>query len=80
MSVKSGLFSPPPHDETLFPRIWINWFKDVFNAITQYRYKTGIPTTADIPPGFFVMYKDTSGGTLKIYANDGGTIKSVTLT
>jgi hypothetical protein len=27
-----------------------------------------------------MVYKDTAGGTLKIYANDNGTIKSVTLT
>lgn len=42
--------------------------------------KACIPTTSDIPAGMWAIYKDTSGGTIKLYANDGGTIKSVTLT
>ena len=41
--------------------------------------KAGVPTTSDIPAGQWAIYKDTSGGTLKLYANDGGTIKSVAL-
>jgi hypothetical protein len=41
--------------------------------------KAGAPTTTDIPSGNWAIYKDTSGGTLKLYANDGGTIKSVAL-
>ena len=45
-----------------------------------YKTKAGIPTTTDIPAGQWAIYKDTSGGTLKLYANDGGTIKSVALT
>lgn len=42
--------------------------------------KAGVPTTMDIAAGKWAIYKDTSGGTVKLYANDGGTIKSVTLT
>ena len=42
--------------------------------------KAGAPTTADIAAGQWALYKDTSGGSLKLYANDGGIIKSVTLT
>lgn len=42
--------------------------------------KAGIPTATDIPAGNWAIYKDTSGGTIKLYANDGGTIKSVALT
>ena len=41
--------------------------------------KAGIPTTSDIPAGNWAIYKDTSGGTIKLYANDGGTIKAVAL-
>lgn len=41
--------------------------------------KAGIPTTSDIPAGNWAIYKDTSGGSIKLYANDGGTIKSVAL-
>jgi hypothetical protein len=78
MSAKGKYTEPPMDRETSFELQ--NWFKDTFTQITQFRTKAGIPTATDIPPGFFAIYKDTSGGTLKIYANDGGTIKSVTLT
>jgi hypothetical protein len=44
-----------------------------------FKTKAGVPTTTDITAGKWAIYKDTSGGTLKLYANDGGTIKSVAL-
>ena len=74
-----GKYTEPPFDSGISFDLQ-NWFKDTHRAITQYYTKAGVPTAADIPPGFFAIYKDTSGGTLKIYANDGGVIKSVTLT
>ena len=46
---------------------------------TSFKTKTGIPTTSDISAGKWAIYKDTSGGSLKLYANDAGTIKSVAL-
>jgi len=48
-------------------------------ATYQVNSKAGVPTTTDIPASSWAIYKDTSGGTLKLYANDGGTIKSVAL-
>ena len=44
----------------------------VFNVLT----KAGVPTISDISTGHWAVYKDTSGGTIKIYVNDGGTIKA----
>lgn len=38
------------------------------------------PTTTDIAAGEWAMYKNTTSGVLKLWANDGGTLKSVTLT
>lgn len=38
------------------------------------------PTTADIGDGVFQVFKNTTSGTLKLWANDGGTMKSVALT
>jgi hypothetical protein len=38
------------------------------------------PTTTDIPSNTWALYKNTSSGALKLWANDGGTLKSVTLT
>lgn len=37
-------------------------------------------TTADVPAGQWRMHKNTTSGQLRIWANDGGTMKSVTLT
>lgn len=42
--------------------------------------KAGTPTTSDIAAGTWAVYKDTSGGTVRIWANDGGVMKSATLT
>jgi len=39
----------------------------------------GAPTATQIPAGYWAIYKDTTGGTLALYANDGGTIKKVAL-
>jgi hypothetical protein len=46
---------------------------------TTFKTKAGVPNTTDIPAGKWAIYKDTSGGTIKLYANDGGTIKAVEL-
>jgi hypothetical protein len=38
------------------------------------------PTTADIAAGQWALYKNTTSGLVKLWTNDGGTLKSVTLT
>lgn len=38
------------------------------------------PTTANIASGQWALYKNTTSGLVKLWANDGGTLKSVTLT
>jgi len=44
------------------------------------RTKTTDPVAADIPAGFGAIYKNTTSGVVKLWVNDGGTFKSVTLT
>jgi hypothetical protein len=41
---------------------------------------SGAPTTTDIPNGSSKVWKNTSDGTVKLYYNDNGTLKSVALT
>ena len=48
-------------------------------AITTIKSKAGAPTTTDITASNWAIYKDTTAGTLKLWANDGGTLKSVAL-
>ena len=40
---------------------------------------SGAPTAANIPPGTSEIWKNTGDGTVKLYYNDGGTLKSVAL-
>jgi hypothetical protein len=47
------------------------------NFYAIFRAQTGGPTTAMLPAGYWGMWKD--GTTVKLYANDGGTIRSVAL-
>jgi len=49
-------------------------------GIVDMKSKSGAPTASDIPASQWAIYKDTSGGTVKLWVNDAGTLKSVTLT
>lgn len=43
------------------------------------RNKAGDPTASDLAPGTFMVFKNTRTGAVKLWYNDGGTMKSVTL-
>lgn len=47
---------------------------------TSFISQAADPTTSDIGSGQWALYKNTTSGVLKLWANDGGTLKSVTLT
>lgn len=49
------------------------------NALWFRNGQAGIPTSSDIANNCWGFFKDTSGGSVGIYFNDGGTIKSVLL-
>lgn len=42
--------------------------------------KAGDPTVTDISAGYCKLYKNTTTSAVKLWVNDGGTLKSVTLT
>ena len=42
--------------------------------------KSGAPTSTELPAGTWGLFKDSSGGDVVLAYNDGGTIKTVTLT
>lgn len=52
------------------------------DGVVKSKFKTlsADPTTTDIPTGYTMLVKNTTSGVLKLWANDGGTLKSVTLT
>jgi hypothetical protein len=47
---------------------------------SQMVVKTGVPTAADVPDGEFRIIKNTTGPTYSLVVNDGGSLKSVSLT
>lgn len=49
-------------------------------ALNTFSSSTADLTTSDLPAGQWKLHKNTTSGNLKLFANDGGTIKSVTLT
>lgn len=51
------------------------------NAVVAfYRSSSSAPSTSDIASGYYSMWKNTTSGEVRLYANDGGTLKSVLLT
>lgn len=75
--------SPPPTKAPEGSFVWSQWFSkasEAINLLLLIHSKAGSPTTADISSGNWAIYKNTTTGTLKLWANDGGVMKSVTLT
>lgn len=52
-----------------------------FDGGIQFAFSTkaGSPTTADVPAGQVMVYKNTTSGTVSLWVNDGGTMKNVAL-
>lgn len=48
--------------------------------VTSFISQSSDPTTSDIAAGQWALYKNTTSGQLRLWANDGGTLKSVQLT
>lgn len=56
------------------------WENVAFPGVANTFYtKVGYPTTADIAAGSWAMYKDTTSGDIRVWTNDGGTMKSTPL-
>ncbi len=62
---------------------WQQWFVSLFNQVSTISKITrqGFdPTTSQIAENEWLVVKNTTTGVLKLWANDGGTLKSVALT
>lgn len=66
-------------------RLWVNDSGTLYGIPFSMIERTTIPSTSDVPNGGWVVWKNTtlSGGvaanTVKLWVNDNGTMKSVTL-
>jgi len=65
------------------PFNWTQWFVALYYYVTNrgdVAQQASDPTTAQISPNTWQIVKNTTTGTLKLWANDNGVMKSVTLT
>jgi hypothetical protein len=79
--------SPVPVNSPQGSYVWQDWLNKLrqatnsaLNGIFSGNSATSDPTVADIPAGYFALYKNTTSSTVKLWYNDNGTLKSVTLT
>jgi hypothetical protein len=63
---------------TLTERFHLTALQESRSGKTQ--IKAGLPLVADLATGEWAVYKDTTGGSIRLWVNDGGVLKSTTLT
>lgn len=76
-------FVPPsPHAGTVESREWLQWFELVRKALNTPPIieKNGNPVATDIPAGTWAVWKNTATNTVRVWANNNGTLVSATLT
>ena len=65
------------------PFNWMQWFIALSNYVTNrgdIPRQSADPTTTQITPNTWQIVKNTTSGDLKLWANDNGVMKSITLT
>lgn len=75
------LIPPVPIGEDVDSTAFQQWMELVRRFINQppVFQSTINPTTADIPSGTWLVWKNTSLGEVRIWTHDGGVLKSVLL-
>jgi len=73
---------PVPFNSEFEADVWKQFFEVVRRQINQpnFNSSTADPGTAGVPNGTWSVWKNTTSGLVKIWTNDGGVMKSVTLT
>lgn len=49
-----------------------------FDIFPKLKSKSEDPTTFDLPEGYFGVFENSNDGSLKLWCNQGGTLKSIT--
>ena len=78
----ASLLPPVPQDEDLNGPVWQLFLEELRNQINgQSYYAASIdPNATQVPAGTYSAWLNTTSGVLKIWANQGGVLKSTTLT
>jgi hypothetical protein len=76
------IIPPPPNGLEFTNDSWAQFFELIRKQLNTPRYysQTTDPGTAGVPSGTWSIWLNSSSGVLKIWANQNGTMKSVTLT
>ena len=76
---------PPPLRSILKddPFVWNQWFMAVYDKVVrqgEVLQQPANPAVADIEANQWQIIKNTTTGVVKLWVNDNGTLKSITLT
>lgn len=72
----------PPTKAEITEYIWKQFFQRLHSLVavrTVFQLNTD-PTTNDLKENTWAVYKNTISGDVKLWANDAGVLKSITLT
>lgn len=75
------LVPPPPFGSQFEETVWQQFFELIRKQANQpvfYSQATN-PGTAGVPNGTWAVWKNTTSGEVRLWANDGGVMKSVLL-
>ena len=77
------LIENPPTKSPDDKYIWLTWIRTFwkhYDSQFHIYQQASDPTTTDVYVNTWAIYKNTGSGVVKLWVNDAGTLKSVTLT
>jgi hypothetical protein len=76
------LVPPVPLGMEFDDSVWTQFFEIIRKQINEPQFfsQTTDPGTLGVPNGTWGVWKNTTSGVVKLWVNDGGTMKSVTIT
>lgn len=77
-----NIVSPVPTGADFNDPVWQQFFEIIRKQINSpvFYSQTTDPGTAGVPSGTWSVWKNTTSGVTKLWLNDGGVMKSVTIT
>lgn len=72
---------PVPFNSEFEADVWKQFFEVIRKQINQpnFNAQTTDPGTSGVPSGTWSVWKNTTSGVVKLWVNDGGVMKSVTI-
>ena len=77
-----NLVPPVPLTADFEDAAWYQFFEILRNQVNRpvFYAQTTDPGTTGVPSGTWSIWKNTTSGVVKLWVNDGGVMKSVTIT